>query len=136
MAGILSICKVSVGASPGSKDYYFLGSSMYSEISGETGVSVIAPKDWNNDEPLIQVGALIRSGKVERLVAPITVTTAAGDTTRYVSMIVSKDKVPTIQAKGSLSGKKYKIIKSNGNVATVGTFDNEARQKASRVRTD
>jgi hypothetical protein len=136
MAGILSICKVSVGAAPGGKDYYFRGSSMYSEISAETGVTVIAPKDWNNEEPLIQIGALLVSGKVERLVAPITVSTANGDTTRYVSLIVAKDKVSTIQNKGALAGKKYKIIKASGTVSTVGVFDNEARQKASRVRTD
>jgi hypothetical protein len=136
MAGILSICKVTVGAAPGGKDYYFRGSSCYTEISAETGVTVIASKDWNNDEPLIQIGALITSGKVERLVAPITVSTPTGDVTRYVSLIVAKDKVTTIQNKGSLSGKKYKIIKPSGTVSTVGTFDNEARQKASRVRTD
>lgn len=139
MAGILSICKVTVngGAAPGgtgTQTYHFLGSSMYGEIKALTGVEVIAPKDWGNDEPIIQIGALIKAGKVVRLVAPITKTTSEGDKTSYVSIIVAKDKVTAIEAKNSLQNKEYKIIKANGSAVKVGTFDNNAYQKRQRVR--
>ena len=135
MAAILAICKVSVGAAPGNRDYYFRGSWMYSEITALTGVSIVKPEDWDNDEPLIPIGALIVAGKIDRLTAPITVGTGAEVRTRYVDIIVAKDKVTAIEAKNSLQGKAYKTYVGK-ELKTVGTFDSKARQKTRKVRVD
>ena len=139
MAGILSICKVTVAGSAapggsGPQSFHFLGSSCYANLKDLTGVEVIKPENWGNDEPLIQVGALLKAGKVQRLTAPITVGTGTNAKTRYVSLIVAKDKVPTIEAKNSLQGKDYSIIIKDGTNTKKGTFDNNAYQKRQRVR--
>ncbi len=130
-----SICKVTIGggAAPGggtSTTYYFKGSTSYqvAGISTATGVEVVKPEDWTNGEPIIPIAALILAGKVERLTAAITTNTNPSRT-RYVDLIVAKDKVATIEVGNSIQGKEYKVA---GDLR--GTFDNNARQKRTQIK--
>jgi hypothetical protein len=130
-----SICKVTIGGGAasgggGGTTYYFKGSTSYQvpEIATATGVSVVKPEDWTNGEPIIPIAALILAGKVERLTASITTNTTPPQT-RYVDLIVAKDKVTTIEVGNSIQGKDYKVAD-----AKKGTFDNNARQKRTRVK--
>jgi hypothetical protein len=105
--GILAICKVSTGVGPGSKEYYFQGSTSYAGLEAETGVSVVAAADWKNQEPLIPVGNLIRSGKVDRKV--VAYKTSAG-VKKSTTLLFEKGKVAAAESPASaIVGKDYKV---------------------------
>ena len=109
--------------------YNFKSSSIYLDkaVSDVTGISIIKPEDWKGDEPLISVGQMIASGKVERLYALV----APEDTNKpnkRVAILVVTDKVKL--AKGSdpvtgLVGKTLKttrgsVVKTLGKVIRLG----------------
>ncbi len=120
MAAILSICKVSLGVGPNIKDYYFQGSSAYAEIGAETGVSIVKPEDWHDQEPLISVGSLIVAAKVDRkTVRYLTTTTKLR---KSVTLLFAKDKIAAAEDPTSpIIGKDYKVKGvSKGKILYVG----------------
>lgn len=124
MAAILAICKVTVGTSP-AKDYYFQGSTSYAGIEAETGVSVVAAADWKNQEPLIPIGNLIRSAKVDRKV--VAYKTPAGEK-KATSLIFAKTKSAAAEDPTSpIVGKAYKVAGVSKGTIT------EVRNKRDRV---
>jgi hypothetical protein len=123
--GILAICKVSVGVGPALKEYFFQGSSSYAGLEAETGVSVVPAADWKNQEPLIQIGNLIRSGKVDRKI--VAYKTSAGDK-KSTSLVFEKSKVAAAESPTSaIVGKAYKV-----NGVSKGTIT-EVRNKRART---
>ena len=120
MASILSICKVSVGAGPGTKDYYFQGSSAYKGLEAETGVSIIAPADWIDQEPLIPIGNLVKAAKVERKVVEYTIGSGATAVNKTVSLVIAKDKIQAAEEPTSpIKGKSITVGKNSGKVKRV-----------------
>jgi hypothetical protein len=120
MAAILSICKVSVGTGATARDYYFQGSNAYTGLEAETGVSVIAPANWIDQEPLIPVGNLVKAAKVERKVVEYTI--GSGDTAvnKTVSLVIAKDKIqPAEDPASPIKGKTIKVGKNTGKVKRV-----------------
>jgi hypothetical protein len=122
--GILAICKVTSGVLAAAKDYYFQGSTSYAGLEAETGVSVVAAADWKNQEPLIPIGNLIRSGKVDRKI--VAYKTSAGDK-KSTTLIFAKNKVAAAEDSASpIVGKSYKV-----NGVSKGTIT-EVRNKRTR----
>jgi hypothetical protein len=120
MAGILSICKVTVGAAAAAKDYYFQGSSSYAGLEAETGVTIVKAADWKNQEPLIPIGNLIEAAKVDR--KTVRYLTTDGKTRKSTTLIFAKDKVSAAEESTSaIIGKDYKVNGvSKGKILKVG----------------
>lgn len=110
--------------------YSFKSSSIYLDagVATATGISIVKPDDWKGDEPLISVGQMIASGKLERLYALVAPEDATKPNKRIAILVVT-DKVKT--AKGSdattgLIGKTLKttrgsVVKTLGKVIRLGT---------------
>jgi hypothetical protein len=124
MAGILSICKVTVGAAAAAKDYYFQGSSSYAGLEAETGVTIVKPEDWKNQEPLIPIGNLIEAAKVDRKTVRYLTTAKERKST---TLIFAKDKVAAAEDTASaIIGKDYKVNGvSKGKILKVGNTRNK-----------
>jgi hypothetical protein len=137
----LSICSVTIGGSApvagvpgvGGATYYFRGSSCYSTIADQTGVTVIKRADWGNDEPIIPVAALELPGKVIRVVAPYTATSDGTGKIKYAELVIDRGKLSAIEAKNSLKGKEYKITTITGTTKTLGFFQNNGRVRRRAV---
>lgn len=135
MAGNLSICSVTIGGTapvgniPGvsGATYYFRGSRLYRTLADQTGVTVIAKKDWSNDEPIIPVAALELAGKVIRVVAAYTVTADGNGRVKYAEIVIDRGKLTAIETKDALKGKAYSVIDKTGNEKVLGYFINNAR---------
>jgi hypothetical protein len=132
----LSICSVTIGGTApvgnvpgvGGATYYFKGSTCYANLADQTGVTVIAKKDWGNDEPIIPVAALELPGKVLRVIAPYTVKADGTGKIKYAELVIDRAKLQAIEAKNSLKGKEYKVTDNAGsNGKTLGFFQNNGR---------
>jgi hypothetical protein len=83
-------------------------------------VSVIAPANWIDQEPLIPVGNLVKAAKVERKVVEYTI--GSGDTAvnKTVSLVIAKDKIQAAEDPASpIKGKTIKVGKNTGKVKRV-----------------
>ncbi len=120
MAAILSICKVTVGTAASARDYYFQGSSAYENLGAETGITIVKPEDWHNQEPLISVGSLIVAAKLDRKI--VKYVTTGTNLRKSVSLLFAKDKVSAAEDPTSpIIGKDYKVKgTSKGKIAHVG----------------
>ncbi len=120
MAAILSICKASLGVAPNVKDYYFQGSSSYAGLEAETGISIVKPEDWHDQEPLISVGSLILAAKVDR--KTVRYLTANTKLRKSVTLLFAKDKIAAAEdPASSIIGKDYKVKGvSKGKILYIG----------------
>jgi hypothetical protein len=136
-SAILSYCKVTESSSTTSpvtgggsntvsvsNTYHFKASSIYLDkgVSDATGIVLIKSDDWKGDEPLISVGQMIGSGKVERLYALV----APEDTTKpnkRIAILCQTEKVKTAKGSDATTGLVGKTLKTTrGSVAkTLGT---------------
>lgn len=92
MVAIFETVKVSVGASPAIKTYYFrTKAGLYDgTIATVTGVSKVSEAE--EDEPTIDVGTLLQKGILIRVKGRQTV----GTKKRTVNLVCARDKIGTI----------------------------------------
>lgn len=134
--GRISICSVTIGGTPPvgnipgalGQTYYFRSSRAYRSLADQTGVTVIAKKDWGNDEPIIPIAALELAGKVVRVIAPYTANQDGSGKVKYAELVIDRNKLATIEGKNSLKGKGYSSkVNEAGSDQPIGYFVNNAR---------
>lgn len=99
--------------------YSFKSSSIYADsgVATATGITLIKPDDWKGDQPLISVGQMIASGKVERLYALV----APEDTTKpnkRIAILCASDKVKTAKGSDATTGLVGKTLKTTRGSVT------------------
>lgn len=128
-SAILAFCSVTqtnpaVGAIPATTTTYnFKASSIYAStgVTAATGVSNIPSTDWKGTEPLITVGQMVASGKLERLYA----TVEPSDTTKpnkQIAILCESSKSATARGNDAVTGLIGKTLttKRGGTVTTLG----------------
>lgn len=123
-------CSVTIGGTPPigeipgvlGRTYYFKSSSVYSTLADQTGVTVL-DKTWAHDEPLVSIAELERSGKVVRVKAAYTTDLAHNNRTKYIELVINRNKYAAISTKDSLKNKPLSIVNyKTGDSTIVGYF--------------